>query len=69
MSLRFFRNALVTWASFGTAFVLIHQVRNLPVVWEGKVLGIVNVNDISDFSFSMEELGGKKAYMLSLIHI
>ncbi|CAN0514235.1 unnamed protein product, partial [Laminaria digitata] len=42
------------------------QVRNLPVVWEGKVLGIVNVNDISDFSFSMEELGGKKAYMKNI---
>lgn len=46
--------------------VLLCQVRNLPVVWEGKVLGIVNVNDISDFSFSMEELGGKKAYMQNI---
>ena len=26
-------------------------------------MGIVNVNDISDFSFSMEEIGGKKAFM------
>ena len=29
-------------------------------------MGIVNVNDISDFSFSMEELGGKKAYMKNI---
>lgn len=42
------------------------QVRNLPVVSEGKVMGIVNVNDVSDFSFSMEELGGKKAYMKNI---
>lgn len=42
------------------------QVRNLPVIAEGKVMGIVNVNDISDFSFSMEELGGKKAYMKNI---
>ncbi|CAN0030097.1 unnamed protein product [Ectocarpus fasciculatus] len=41
-------------------------VRNLPVIAEGKVMGIVNVNDISDFSFSMEELGGKKAYMKNI---
>lgn len=42
------------------------KVRNLPVIQEGKVMGIVNVNDISDFSFSMEELGGKKAYMKNI---
>lgn len=36
------------------------------MVSEGKVLGIVNVNDISDFSFSSEELGGKKAYMKNI---
>lgn len=36
------------------------------MVSEGKVMGIVNVNDISDFSFSMEELGGKKAYMKNI---
>ncbi|CBN75514.1 conserved unknown protein [Ectocarpus siliculosus] len=42
------------------------KVRNLPVIAEGKVMGIVNVNDISDFSFSMEELGGKKAYMKNI---
>lgn len=29
-------------------------------------MGIVNVNDISDFSFSMEELGGKKAYIKNI---
>lgn len=41
-------------------------MRNLPVIADGKVMGIVNVNDISDFSFSMEELGGKKAYMKNI---
>ena len=57
---------IVSSALFRPRPRLVGQVRNLPVVWEGKVLGIVNVNDISDFSFSMEELGGKKAYMKNI---
>jgi protein phosphatase PTC7 len=42
------------------------NIRNLPVVSQGQVLGIINVNDISDYTFSREELGGKKNYIANI---
>ncbi|KAG5178856.1 hypothetical protein JKP88DRAFT_168314 [Tribonema minus] len=39
------------------------RIRNLPVLADGQVGGIINSNDISDFTFSSEQLGGKKAYI------
>lgn len=42
------------------------KIRNIPVVVDNQVAGILNVNDITDFTFSKEELGGKKAYIKNI---
>jgi signal-transduction protein with cAMP-binding, CBS, and nucleotidyltransferase domain len=42
------------------------RIRNLPVVVNSQVAGIININDITDYTFSKEELGGKKAYITNI---
>ncbi|CAM9704782.1 unnamed protein product, partial [Phaeothamnion confervicola] len=37
--------------------------RDRRVKQDDQIAGIININDISDYSFSTEELGGKKAYI------
>lgn len=39
------------------------KIRNLPILDGKAVIGIINIKDISDFTFKVEELGGKQAFL------
>lgn len=39
------------------------KIRNLPILDGKAVVGILNIRDISDFTFKAEELGGKQAFL------
>jgi CBS domain-containing protein len=39
------------------------KIRHIPVVEGGEVLGIINIKDLADSSFSILDLGGKKGFI------
>lgn len=40
-----------------------HKIRHIPVLDGDEIIGILNAGDLSDSTFSIESLGGKKAWM------
>lgn len=39
------------------------KIRNIPVLDNGAVVGIINIKDLADSNFSLEEAGGKKGFI------
>jgi hypothetical protein len=39
------------------------KIRNIPVIQDGICLGIINIKDLADSSFSITETGGKKGFI------
>ena len=39
------------------------RIRNLPVLVNDELLGIVSIQDLADSAFSLSDLGGKKGYI------
>lgn len=44
-----------------------HRIRHIPVIENGKVLGLVTGDDLSDSTFSIKNSGGKKAFMENVL--
>ena len=43
------------------------KIRNMPVIENGEVLGIVTIKDLADSAFSIEDTGGKKGFIENVI--
>jgi CBS domain-containing protein len=43
------------------------KIRNIPVVHDNAVVGIISSKDLADSSFSLEDTGGKKGFMKNII--
>eukprot|EP00605_Chrysophyceae_sp_TOSAG23-4_P002576 GSChrysophyteH1.ASY1.ANO1.2843.1 assembled CDS len=44
-----------------------HKIRNIPVIRDGRILGIVNLGELSDSTFSVANAGGKKSFMRNVL--
>ncbi len=44
-----------------------HNIRHVPVIEDGHILGIVSIGELSDSTFSVENCGGKKSFMNNVV--